>query len=771
MALANRVRFVPSCNWRGCSDALTRSVIGLLLLLSIAFRSAGAQHAISVSDCIEVHWIVESEVSLSPDETQVAYLTRQADLKSNRNVDRLFVRDLTHLESTENGKLLLQSQELSNVKWVGNGQKIAVLSRENGTSQINFIDARSGRNTVVIGQAGEIGEYAVAAAGDAIVFSVPVTIQEETEQRPRLDAAVFVPFGVPYGNRLRDVVTPGFRLYFAKVNHNEVGKVTAVDVPTDEPQDHRILKGLGQLTMSPDGRYLTFARFVSELPKGWANDPLVKWRNFGGPVRGTFLFDLETGTSRLTFDAPAAGKPVWSDDSRTFAVFATSPVGSSWERDDLAGLNQESLLKWGPLQTLRDSRTQSFFHVFAVDAETGAVSLVLRRLFYETANLSLKWADGSAEIECLADAKTVVRLVRDGSEWREIERFVNPRFGNEPFANSSLRLGTSIAVGVNQAPGIPPDLYLHRLNESASARLTNLNGTFDHSEILGEVEIIEWSNKYGAKTNGYLIKPVGFQPGRTYPLVIMAKTWNDRFVCDGYGSGQTTAFPPQPLASSGFMVLLANDPDVDQEPLGYPGRMGEVYNWIEMIESAVQLLADRGLVDPKNVGIIGFSRTSWKTDFMLTHSNFRFAAASSADGGLYNYGTYWTHNIRAVGESFESQLGGPPYGASLSLWLKYAPAFNAEKMNSRLLMEYTSSGGAIPDPVDAYEFYTALKRNNKIVELYFYPLGKHQLDTPRERLSSLQRNVDWFRFWMQGYERPDLADAEEYVRWRNLRGE
>ena len=103
------------------------------------------------------------------------------------------------------------------------------------------------------------------------------------------------------------------------------------------------------------------------------------------------------------------------------------------------------------------------------------------------------------------------------------------------------------------------------------------------------------------------------------------------------------------------------------------GRMGEVYNWIEMIESAVQLLADRGLVDPKNVGIIGFSRTSWKTDLaMRTDSNFRFAAALSADGGLYNYGTYWTHNIRAVGESFESQLGGPPYGASLSLWVKYS---------------------------------------------------------------------------------------------------
>ncbi len=29
--------------------------------------------------------------------------------------------------------------------------------------------------------------------------------------------------------------------------------------------------------------------------------------------------------------------------------------------------------------------------------------------------------------------------------------------------------------------------------------------------------------------------------------------------------------------------------------------------------------------------------------------------------------------------------------------------------------------------------------------------------------------VDWFRFWLQGYEDPDPAKAEQYKRWRELR--
>jgi hypothetical protein len=30
-------------------------------------------------------------------------------------------------------------------------------------------------------------------------------------------------------------------------------------------------------------------------------------------------------------------------------------------------------------------------------------------------------------------------------------------------------------------------------------------------------------------------------------------------------------------------------------------------------------------------------------------------------------------------------------------------------------------------------------------------------------------SVDWFRFWLQDYEDPDPAKAEQYQRWRELR--
>jgi len=187
-----------------------------------------------------------------------------------------------------------------------------------------------------------------------------------------------------------------------------------------------------------------------------------------------------------------------------------------------------------------------------------------------------------------------------------------------------------------------------------------------------------------------------------------------------------------------------------------------------MIESGIAALDERGLLDKTLVGIAGFSRTSWCVDFMLTHSNFPFAAASSADSGLYNYGGYWMWNAHSIAEDSEAEMGGPPYGATFKNWLDYSPAFNAAHVSAPILMEYTKESAF--GPVAAYEFFTALHRQGKAVELFYYPEGEHELDTPWERVASLRRNVDWFRFWMQGYEgKSPSYDQGQFDRWRTIR--
>jgi dipeptidyl aminopeptidase/acylaminoacyl peptidase len=319
----------------------------------------------------------------------------------------------------------------------------------------------------------------------------------------------------------------------------------------------------------------------------------------------------------------------------------------------------------------------------------------------------------------------------------------------------------------------PPDIFGHDLSTGRTSILTDLNPEL-HNLFLEPVERVRWRDRHGFHCTGFLIKPNGYVAGNHYPLVIMTKGWWPQyFLAD---TEYHTAFAPQPLASAGFLVLLAQEQPVEFErnlgrkyPGHYPGRLAEAGELKDIIDSGIRELVRRNLADGSNVGIMGFSTTSWKTDVLLTHSGARFRSASSADSGLWNYGLYWSPNNAGVMHDSEAYMGGPPYGTTFSNWRKFSPSFNAAGVKTPLLMEYISSGR---QGIDGIEFFVALRKQNRPADLFFYPRGDHVLENPSERVASLQRNVDWFRFWMQDYEgQAPEYDPEQYVRWHALKRE
>jgi hypothetical protein len=67
------------------------------------------------------------------------------------------------------------------------------------------------------------------------------------------------------------------------------------------------------------------------------------------------------------------------------------------------------------------------------------------------------------------------------------------------------------------------------------------------------------------------------------------------------------------------------------------------------------------------------------------------------------------------------------------------------------------------------ELFARLTRSTTPVDLYAFPQEAHNKFLPRHRLAVFERNLDWFRFWLQGYEDPDPAKAAQYVHWRAMR--
>ncbi|WP_462078980.1 hypothetical protein [Luteimonas sp. RIT-PG2_3] len=54
-------------------------------------------------------------------------------------------------------------------------------------------------------------------------------------------------------------------------------------------------------------------------------------------------------------------------------------------------------------------------------------------------------------------------------------------------------------------------------------------------------------------------------------------------------------------------------------------------------------------------------------------------------------------------------------------------------------------------------------------DMYVFPDEPHIKVQPQHKLAAYQRNVDWFRFWLQGNEDTDPGKSDQYRNWRKMR--
>jgi GH15 family glucan-1,4-alpha-glucosidase len=54
-------------------------------------------------------------------------------------------------------------------------------------------------------------------------------------------------------------------------------------------------------------------------------------------------------------------------------------------------------------------------------------------------------------------------------------------------------------------------------------------------------------------------------------------------------------------------------------------------------------------------------------------------------------------------------------------------------------------------------------------DLYIFPNETHQKFQPRHKAAAYERNLDWFRYWLQGIEVPGPQKSEQYRRWALMR--
>lgn len=750
---------------------LTATVVAFLILGAVVVAFAQEKRAVSARDCVTVRSIwfdgstYRSTIKISPDGTRVLYPVTSPDLHANENVVELYVRNVP--AGSNRSEKPVFAGDISAIRWRSDSRHITYLIRENGRRVIGELDSVTGEHHVLFRAASDIPEYSIDERGSTLVYGADVP-DEAKQAFNQKDIARG--YRIPFQTSV-DAPWPKRRFFVTRRTRNSwtASMPIVIRSPLSQQELTALSHGGGNSAdlmpaLSPDGRKLLLRYYdmSEEMPDEWRQSEYMQHRNTTAGVFQTFhplvLYDPETGTTSLPLKTPwVLSAPLWSSDSKSFVVVAEPPINSRLEQENLRnGLVGRS----------------AGHHLFWVEPATDTVEDIAGNLAFAAAG-PLFWDTNGDLLVQVASMDTITRYSRIDGKWRENGSFRIP-------VRVDIQVATDgkYVIGDFNDTTTPPQLFIYRPGDSDVRVFARLNPE-TNGLTLAQPREVHWKTSTGFNASGLLLLPPDYVRGRKYPLVIQTKPFTESFVC---GFGNFPSFAPQPLASAGIAYLGSittngsTQRERDYYPKGYPGGIAEAAFAMDWWDTAVKALDEEGLVDSSRVGIIGFSRTGWYTEFILAHSAIHYHAATVADNVHFSLGEYWLrHDVDTI-KSFEVTYGGPPYGSTLKNWLAGSVSFNLDKIHTPLLMEEMGDGKYY-DSTDSpplslavnFEVFTGLNRLNRPVEMYYYPNDGHTPEHPQARLATLQRNVDWYRFWLQDYERPDPEDPQQYVRWRKLR--
>jgi dipeptidyl aminopeptidase/acylaminoacyl peptidase len=277
---------------------------------------------------------------------------------------------------------------------------------------------------------------------------------------------------------------------------------------------------------------------------------------------------------------------------------------------------------------------------------------------------------------------------------------------------------------------------------------------------LGSVRPYEWTDWHGRKIAGGLVLPPGYVSGKRYPLVIQTHGFDPyAFFVTG---GSATTHAGRAIAARDVVVLQVGGAGAPYSMTWQDSRE----NGTNVYLAAIDQLDAEGIIDPKRVGISGYSLTGRHVSDAITFAPDRFAAVvlSNTDPvSLANYFFFVDAPQRPIAEIVDA--GAKPYGEGLTKWLERSPAFSTDKIQAPVLI---SAGGPL-HLLHLWSLYAALRDQEKPVDLQYIRTGEHNFVMPLHKLAHQEAMVDWFDFWLNEHEDASPEKAEQYERWRRLR--
>jgi len=505
-----------------------------------------------------------------------------------------------------------------------------------------------------------------------------------------------------------------------------------------------------RLTWSPNGASLAVLYIQGAHRQAGAIAPGARDVGVIGSVvdeQRLATLDLRTGAVQLVTPSDAyVYEYGWSPDGRQIALtyakgngdnnwwiarLARVDVGTGAMSDLLTPSYQIDDPQWSPdgKQIALIGGIMSDFgstggDVYLVDARTGASRDAIAGA--PVSVQSLRWNDASS-LDVIAHVSGSMHLMRLDAATGALTALTD-----EPeslWSWSSARAGATVAL-VRSSFTRAPEIWAGA--PTSLQQITHVNAAA--RTFYGKAISLQWkSDQYTVQ--GWLVYPLDFDPGSTYPMVTVVHGGPSAASVPSFGNRFTSA-----LASRGYFVFMPN-------PRGSFGR-GEAFtqanvkdfgygDWRDDL-TGIDAATNAAPIDPNRLGLFGWSYGGYIAMWAETQTT-RFKAIV-AGAGVVNWQSYY-------GLNKIDQWMIPFFGASVyqdpAVYARSSPITFIERSKTPVLVLQGERDEEVPAP-QAFEFWHAMETLGVPSKLIVYADEGHGPQKIVNQIDILTQMVAWF---------------------------
>ena len=642
-------------------------------------------------DVFSLEWV--SDPQISPDASQIVYKRNGFDIMKDKSRGGLWI---LNIDGSSHRKLTSREVNESNARWSPDGKRIAFISSTDEGSELYMYWVSTGQIAKLSQLEMSPGNLTWSPDGKQLAFTM-----FKAQNSPVIIKMPKKPKGANWAKPAR--VTNRLKHEADGRGYMNPGFTHIYTIPAQGGTPRQVTTGnynhSGSLSFSPDSNSIYFS---ANRVKNWEYD-----------FRNSEIYKVNIYSKKISV--------------------LTSQIGPDFSPKVSPNGKKVAFLGYKDKSQAHQNRV-----LYLMDSDGKRRKVVSQKFDNSISNIS--WDKSGNGLYCTFDDKgnSKVAYISTKGEISKLADNLGGTTIGRPYASGSYSVANDGTIAFTHTrPEYPSELAVLQVSKPPKL-ITNLNKDVLAHRALGETEEVWYTSSFdGRKIQGWIVKPPFYDASKKYPLLVENHggpilNYGDRFTAEIqlYAADGYVVFYPNPRGSTSYGEEFAN--------LLYNNYPGQDYN---DVMDGVDLLVQKGIVDPQQLFVTGGSAGGIMTAWMIGKSN-RFKAAVVVKPVMN-----WISKTLVADNYFgyaNSRYSGQPWENFDTYW-KFSPLSLVGNVETPTMVMVGMNDLRTP-PSEAKQLYHALKLRKIETVLVEIPEASHGIARkPSNLISKVAHTLAWLK--------------------------